>query len=110
MVGEILPEQAKQTAEKLVKQNSLFVFSTDLSHFLQYDNAKQRDKNTIKIIENLELDNWKNLDACGIYLLLILFYLCKILNTKPHLIEYKNSGDVTNDKYHGVVGYASFWF
>lgn len=110
MIGEILPEQAKQTAEKIAKQNALFVFSTDLSHFLQYDNAKQRDKSTIKIIENLELDNWKNLDACGIYPLLIMFHLCKILNTKPHLIEYKNSGDVIGDKYHGVVGYGSFWF
>lgn len=111
MVGGIINEQAKQVAEKIIKiPNVVYVFSTDLSHFLQYDNAVQRDKHTIKIIENLELDNKENIDACGIYPLLILFYLCKILNTKPHLIEYKNSGDVTNDKYHGVVGYGSFWF
>ncbi len=110
MAGEITNEQAKQTAEKISKINALYVFSTDLSHFLHYDNAKERDKNTIKIIENLEIENWKNIDACGIYALLILFHLCKILNTKPNLIEYKNSGDITNDKYHGVVGYASFWF
>jgi MEMO1 family protein len=110
MVGEIIDEQAELIAKKLVKQDALFVFSTDLSHFLHYDNAKERDKRTIKIIENLELNNWKNLDACGIFPLLIMFHLCKILNTKPHLIEYKNSGDVTNDKYHGVVGYASMWF
>lgn len=110
MVGEIIPEQAELVAKKLAKQDAVFIFSTDLSHFLQYDNAKQRDKNTIKILENLELENWKNLDACGIYPLLILFHLCKLLNTKPHLIEYKNSGDVTNDKVHGVVGYAAMWF
>jgi MEMO1 family protein len=110
MVGEIINEQAELVAKKLVKQDALLVFSTDLSHFLHYDNAKQRDKNTIKIIENLEIENWKNLDACGIYPLLILFHLCKLLNTKPHLIEYKNSGDMTGDKMHGVVGYASFWF
>ena len=60
--------------------------------------------------ENLEIENWKNLDACGYFPLLILFYLCKIKNVSPHLIEYKNSGDVTGDKYHGVVGYSSFWF
>jgi len=110
MVGEISSEQAKLIAEKISKQDALFVFSTDLSHFLQYDNAKQRDNSTIKIIENMEIENWKNLDACGIYPLLVLFHLCKLLNTKPHLIEYKNSGDVTEDKYHGVVGYGSFWF
>jgi MEMO1 family protein len=110
MVGEILIEQAKQIAEKIAKQDAIFIFSTDLSHFLHYNNARERDKNTIKIIEHQELENWKNLDACGIFPLLILFHLCKILNTKPHLIEYKNSGDVTGDKLHGVVGYGSFWF
>jgi len=110
MVGEIINEQAKDVAEKISKINAVYIFSTDLSHFLHYDNAIQRDKHTIKIIENLELENKDNIDACGIYPLLILFYLCKILNTKPHLIEYKNSGDVTNDKYHGVVGYSSFYF
>jgi len=110
MTGEILPEEAKKIAEKLAKQDALFIFSTDLSHFLHYENALKRDKNTIKILENLELENWKNLDACGIFPLLILFHLCKILNTKPHLIEYRNSGDVTEDKIHGVVGYGSFWF
>jgi AmmeMemoRadiSam system protein B len=111
MAGEIIPEQARQIAGKIAKiPNAIYIFSTDLSHFMHYDNAVQRDKHTMKIIENLEIENKENIDACGIYPLLILFYLCKLLNTKPHLIEYKNSGDVTNDKIHGVVGYASFWF
>lgn len=110
MVGEIIHEEAKKTAEKIAKTNAIFVFSTDLSHFLHYDNAKQIDKNTIKILENLEFENFENIDACGKYPLLIMMYLCKHFNTKPRLIEYKNSGDITNDKYHGVVGYASFYF
>ena len=110
MVGEIIDEQARLVANKLSKLDAIFIFSTDLSHFLHYDNAKQIDKNTIKIIENLDIDNFQNLDACGYYPLMIMFHLCKILNVKPKLIEYKNSGDVTGDKLHGVVGYASFIF
>lgn len=110
MIGNITNEQALEIAKKIVKQDSLFIFSTDLSHFHSYENANKIDKSTIKIIENLEFENFKNIDACGYYPLLVLFHLCKILNTKPHLIEYKNSGDVTNDKLHEVVGYASFWF
>ncbi len=110
MIGEILNEQAKEVAEKIAKINAVYIFSTDLSHFLHYDNATQRDKHTIKIIENIDIEDKDNIDACGIYPLLVLFYLCKILNTRPHLIEYKNSGDVTGDKIHGVVGYCSMWF
>lgn len=110
MIGNIANEQALEIAKKILKQDSLFIFSTDLSHFHSYENANKIDKSTIKTIENLEFENFQNIDACGIYPLLVLFHLCKILNTKPHLIEYKNSGDVTNDKIHGVVGYASFWF
>jgi len=90
MIGEIIPEQAELIAKRLAKEDAILIFSTDLSHFLHYDNAKERDKRTIKIIENLEIENWKNLDACGAYPLLVLMHLCKILNTKPHLIEYKH--------------------
>ncbi len=110
MIGEINNEEAKRVAEKISKINAVYIFSTDLSHFLHYDNAIQRDKYTIKIIENIDIENKDNIDACGIYPLLVLFNLCKLLNTRPHLIEYKNSGDITNDKIHGVVGYSSFWF
>ncbi len=109
MIGEISNEKAKEIADELFKINSLYVFSSDLSHFLPYEKAKIIDKQTIKIIENLDFNDFNKLDACGVNGLLVLFYLCKLLNTKPKLIEYKNSGDIIGDK-SGVVGYASFWF
>lgn len=110
MIGNITNEQALEIAKKIIKQDAIYIFSTDLSHFHSYENANKIDKSTIKIIENLELENFQNIDACGYYPLLVLFHLCKILNTTPKLIEHKNSGDITKDKNHGVVGYASFWF
>jgi len=109
MVGEISLEKAKEIAEKISKINAVYIFSTDLSHFFKYDEAVKKDKKTIEIIENLDFNSIKDIDACGIYPLLILFCLCKIKKTKPHLIIYKNSGDVTGDK-EAVVGYASFYF
>lgn len=109
MVGDISDEKAKEIADKISKINALYVFSTDLSHFLPYDDAKNIDKETIEIIESLDIKKFELLDACGHYPLLILFHLCEILKTKPHLIEYKNSGDVIGDKRQ-VVGYASFYF
>ena len=109
MVGKIDLEKAEETARKIAKIPAVYIFSTDLSHFFPYDEALKKDKQTIEIIENLDFNRIKEIDACGIYPLLILFYLCKIKKTKPHLIEYKNSGDVTGDK-EAVVGYAGLWF
>ncbi|MEK6860084.1 MAG: AmmeMemoRadiSam system protein B [Nanoarchaeota archaeon] len=109
MVGKITDEQAKELAKKIAKIKAFYIFSTDLSHFYEYDKAKETDKNTIKIIENLDKDNFKYIDACGQYPLMIMMHLCKIKKTHPHLIEYKNSGDIVGDK-SAVVGYASFWF
>lgn len=109
MIGNTTNSEAKEIAQNISKSNSFFIISTDLSHFLHYDEAVIKDKETIKIIENLDFDSFNKIDACGFYPLLIMFHLCKILQTKPHLIEYKNSGDIIGEKSQ-VVGYASFYF
>jgi hypothetical protein len=109
MVGQITLEQAQKIANKIAKIDAVYIFSTDLSHFLPYEQATRKDKNTIGIIESLDFNRLKEIDACGIYPLMVLFCLCKIKKTKPHLVVYKNSGDVTGEK-DAVVGYSSFYF
>ncbi len=109
MIGKITDEQAKELAKKIAKIKALYIFSTDLSHFLEYEKAKEIDKKTIDIIEKLDMENFKDIDACGYFPLMVLFELCKIKKTRPKLIEYKNSGDIVDDK-SAVVGYSSFWF
>jgi len=109
MIGEITDEEALEIAEKLSKIPALYIFSTDLSHFLPYEEAVKKDGETIELIENLDLQNFFKIDACGFYPLLVMMHLCKLKNAKPHLIEYKNSGDVTGEKA-SVVGYGSFYF
>ena len=109
MIGEITDNQAKDYAKKLADIDALYVFSTDLSHFFEYKKAAETDRRSIDILEKLDNKKFKDLDACGFFPLKIMFELCKIKKTRPHLIEYKNSGDVTGDK-SSVVGYASFYF
>ncbi len=109
MVGEITNEQAIAIAEKLSKIPALYVFSTDLSHFLPYEQAVKKDKETIRLIESLDLQNFHKIDACGFYPLLIMMHLCRLKGLKPQLVDYKNSGDITGEK-DSVVGYASFYF
>jgi len=111
VIGDISLQSAKILAEKLSKMDFSFIFSSDLSHFLEYEQAIKRDKETIKAIKNLDEKYFLNKDnvACGFFPLLVLINLCKIKKWKPVLLEYKNSGDITNQKDE-VVGYASFIF
>lgn len=109
MIGQIDLEKAGNIADKISKEKALYVFSTDLSHFLPHEQAVKKDKETIQSIETLNPEQFMKLDACGLHPLLVLLHLCKIKKTKPHLIEYKNSGHITGDK-SSVVGYASFYF
>ncbi|MBD3247192.1 AmmeMemoRadiSam system protein B [Candidatus Pacearchaeota archaeon] len=110
VVGDVGNEEAKKIANYISEiKNAVYIFSTDLSHFNNYNKAVKKDRNSIKIIKDLDLQNWEKIDACGSSALLVLMHLCKLKNWKPKLIEYKNSGDVTEDK-SSVVGYASFYF
>ncbi len=109
IVGVINKEKALEIAKEIEKMNLPLVISTDLSHFLPYEKAIKVDRRTIEIIENLDLKNFEEIDACGNFPLLITMNLCKLKGWKPFLIEYKNSGNIIGNK-NSVVGYASFWF
>lgn len=106
VVGEITALTAKKIAQDFKDFAGLFVFSTDLSHFLRYDDANKADLNSIRNICELNPDN---VDACGINALKIFFEIAKIKKFKPKLVGYKNSGDILKSK-ESVVGYASFIF
>jgi len=111
LIGELTQQEAKELAKKLSKLNAIFIISTDLSHFLPYNEAKAKDKETISALENLDTKKLLAISnsACGIFPLIIALELCKLNNWKPKLIDYKNSGDTTGSK-DSVVGYASLFF
>lgn len=112
VVGQINLKEAEEIAKQFIKKhdkNTIFIFSTDLSHFLKYPEAVKKDKETIEIITSLNEAKLKEIDACGLYPLLILFKMCKVNSWRPLLIEYKNSGDITGNK-DSVVGYSSLIF
>jgi len=108
-VDKISAETIAKQLEPFADNETVFIVSTDLSHFLPYENAVIRDRNTIKLIENLDEDNFSKIDACGIYPLKVLFELCKLKSWKPKLIISGTSADSNNDK-EKVVGYASLSF
>ena len=110
-VGDISMDEAKKIAIDLSKYKDEFnfVLSTDLSHFYDKEKAKIIDGNTIKVIKNLDIENFKQINACGYFPLMVLFQLCLTNNWSPKLLEYKTSAEKNQD-ISSVVGYASFVF
>ncbi|NMB67079.1 AmmeMemoRadiSam system protein B [Candidatus Woesearchaeota archaeon] len=106
-------EDLKKIIEEFetLKEDYILICSTDLSHFLDYKKAKEKDIETIRRIKELNEEYFLKEEnvACGFYPLLLTIKICKHFHYKPFLIDYKNSGNITQEK-SSVVGYASFIF
>ena len=91
--------------------DALLVASSDLSHYLSYDKAVQTDKETIKMILDLQTEPFsrKQNAACGRIPILILMNLAKKHQWQPVLLHYSNSGDTAGPR-DKVVGYAAIAF
>lgn len=107
--GQADPEQIAQALRPYAERNdSLVIFSADLSHYLDYDNARLMDKKTIDMVETNQarLENHMSCGATGINTAVL---LAKALSLHPRLLDMANSGDVSGQR-DSVVGYASWVF
>lgn len=97
--------------EPVIDAKTLIVVSADLSHFLPYDRATKRDKETIRYI--LDLNEAPLLAdenrSCGKYPIGVLLSIARKHQWKPVLLNYTNSGDTAGDRRR-VVGYAAIAF
>ncbi|MBU1180879.1 MAG: AmmeMemoRadiSam system protein B [Proteobacteria bacterium] len=111
VVGSVDYNKIAGAIDMIIDDKTLLVASSDLSHFLQYDEAVSRDKETINAILNLEKEKLIKRDnsACGKMPILIVMSLAGKYGWKPVLIHYSNSGDTAGDLSR-VVGYASIAF
>ncbi len=97
--------------DPILDDKTLLVASSDLSHYLPYKDAAERDKETIGMILNLEKEKLIKRDnsACGKIPLLTIMSLAGKYRWKPVLIHYSNSGDTAGERSQ-VVGYAAVAF
>ena len=91
----------------LLDKHTLIVASSDLSHYLSYEDAIAIDRDTISRIlssdiKGLEQDRNR---ACGLIPVLTLMRLSRIRGWTPILLNYTNSGDTSGVKDQ-VVGYT----
>ncbi len=111
VVGPCNISEVSRALDPLLDGYTLVVVSSDLSHFLTYDQAVKQDSATIESILRLDPTLLRTSEnrACGKYPLMVFLDLAKRHGWRPELLLYRNSGDITGDKSR-VVGYASIAF
>ena len=109
LVGAASPEQVARVIETVLGKRTLFVVSTDLSHYLNYATAERRDLATAGTIEQLDYTTLGPNDACGFSALngsLCAASRCSWTVTR---LDLRNSGDTSGEKRR-VVGYGAWAF
>jgi AmmeMemoRadiSam system protein B/AmmeMemoRadiSam system protein A len=105
--GAALTEEVMLVIQRLWDgPETLFVISTDLSHYHSYDEAKRIDGATLKRIEALAVDlNYE--EACGATGLNGLLAVARSKKLSIKQLAACNSGDTAGGKSR-VVGYSAF--
>ena len=108
-VGNTTPDDVADVLEQLWGgEETLIVISSDLSHYLPYNEAKQIDGYTARMI--LDLHSTVNHEqACGGTPVNGLLVAARRHGLIPKLLDLRNSGDTAGNPEH-VVGYGAFAF
>lgn len=106
-VGGATPQQVAEALEQVWGgDETLIVVSSDLSHYLPYDEARQSDQATAQAILELNTDLVGE-QACGAHPINGLLLAARRHHLTPHLLDLRNSGDTAGDRSR-VVGYGAF--
>jgi len=108
-VGDASPEDVAEVLDTLWgNYETLIVISSDLSHYLPYQQARQADRITA---DNILDKQWpvSHEQACGATPINGLLATSGKHGLTPHLLDLRNSGDTAGNKQQ-VVGYGAFAF
>ena len=85
------------------------MISSDLSHYLSYDEARRSDDATCQSIENLQTHSIDHHDACGATPIGGLLIAAKRRGMQVSTLDLRNSGDTAGGRDQ-VVGYGAWLF
>ncbi len=88
-------------------EETLIVVSSDLSHYLPYDEACREDHRTSRSIESLEADALDGDSACGFVPVSGLLELAREKGLQVETVDLRNSGDTAGSRSE-VVGYGAY--
>lgn len=109
-------EDLANAIKNCIDDEILVIASSDFSHYEPQEVAKEKDFYAIEAI--LNIDPWefyervkkRRISICGVGPIIILLLILNNLGIKnSKLVDYKTSGDITQE-YNAVVGYAGIVF
>ncbi len=110
VVGEASADEVAEVLEQFWDDpGTLYVISSDLSHYHDYDTARMRDERTTRAIEHLRPEDIRYDDACGRNPVNGLLLLARRHGLRPHTLDLRNSGDTAGPRDQ-VVGYGAWAF
>ena len=110
MVGEADTQSVAEVIERLWGgEETLFVISSDLSHFHDYATAQQMDAKTCDAIESMTPAHIDDDQACGRNPVKGLLNVARRRHMRVKTLDMCNSGDTTGD-HDRVVGYGAWAF
>ena len=107
LVGSATPAEVAEVLSRLWDDDTLIVVSSDLSHFLRYEDAQRRDSATADAIERLDETAIDFEDACGAIPVRGLLIEAKRRGLSIERLDFRNSGDTAGDRDR-VVGYGAW--
>lgn len=109
VIGDENPEKITEIISEYYPHKDIgFVISSDLSHFLTDNQAKQLDNKTAQMIETGNIEDFCHEQACGATGIYGLVKFANALDYSLIRINMHNSSKTSGDK-SSVVGYGS-WF
>jgi len=110
VVGDAAPELVSQVLDALWGgPETLIVVSSDLSHYLHYDDANAIDAVTCQAIEHLDAGRIDHDMACGATPVAGLLIAARRHDMAVTTLDLRNSGDIAGDRDF-VVGYGAWMF
>jgi AmmeMemoRadiSam system protein B len=108
VVGDAAPEDVAGALEEQA-EGSLILISSDLSHYLTYDEARLIDAATSQSIVDLDPNGLHRDSACGVIGIQGMLLYARRHGLRCVLLDLRNSGD-TAGGHDRVVGYGAFAF
>lgn len=112
LLKEIGQEIASAILDSNLKDSTMIIASSDMTHYEPQEQAQKKDQEAIRAILELNADKLMekirrlNISMCGFAPTIVMLTAAKQLEAKTsQLVKYQTSGDVTGDT-SSVVGYA----
>lgn len=91
--------------KEIMDEKTLLVISSDLSHYMDAETAEPIDQATLQAVKDLEPEA-SEVNACGTDPILVADIMARREGWEATVLDYANTGDVTNDDTR-VVGYGA---